>query len=218
VVIEAKPIGMKSENNLKIAAVSLRIDKIESYGEIRDAIDENLFRWLGKADILPLPVPNTLVEENKLEAWFKRMNPDLIVLSGGNNIGEYTQRDKTESFLIEKSIEQIIPLLGICRGMQMLAVWAGEELVPVQGHVKTRHHLTSKLEGYSIPKSVNSYHDFGVVECPKNFDVVARSDDEILEAIKHKNLPIEAWMWHPEREEEFSEKDLVNLRKLTDTK
>jgi N5-(cytidine 5'-diphosphoramidyl)-L-glutamine hydrolase len=199
-------------------AVSMRVDVIESYGETRDALDENLYRWLTKAGCLPVPVPNTLIEDDMLEAWFEKIKPEAIVLSGGNNIGDFKNRDETERFLLDKAKELHIPLLGICRGMQMMAVWAGEELQPVDGHVRTRHNLTSETDGFSMPESVNSYHDYGVMTVPRDFVLIARNDDGVIEAIRHSILPIEGWMWHPEREKEFNTADFENLKRLIETK
>jgi len=198
----------------KIVAVSMRVDIIESYGEIRDAVDENLFRWLTKAGFLPVPVPNTLEETGALKSWIDVIRPDCFVLSGGNNIGDFPRRDQTELEIIDYSVVNKKPLLGICRGMQMIAKWAGEETVAVTGHVRTRHQLNSEIESIRLPESVNSYHDFAVESCPDGFKVIARSEDGFLEAFKHKSFPIEGWMWHPEREVEFSPVDYNNIRKL----
>lgn len=208
---------MKQIRDKKLVAVSMRIDTIESYGEVRDAVDENLFHWLAKAGFLPVPVPNTLVETDVLESWFSCIQPDFFVLSGGNNIGDFPNRDQTEMGIINYSVENKKPLLGICRGMQMIAKWAGEEVVAVTGHVRTRHHLNSEIEGISLPESVNSYHDFAIKSCPEAFEVISRSDDGFLEAFKHKSLPVEGWMWHPEREIKFSTDDFTNIRKLFNT-
>ena len=209
-----KPALNKHKEQRITVAVSMRVDVVSSYGETRDSLDENLYRWLTLAGCLPVPVPNTLVEEDLLKEWFDIISPDAIVLSGGNNIGDFKNRDETEIFLLEKSGEKKIPLLGICRGMQMMAVWAGEELHPVEGHVRTRHELKSEVDGFKIPKTVNSYHDFGLLRVAENFKVIARNEDGVIEAIRHKNLPIEGWMWHPEREKEFSKEDLENFKRL----
>ena len=44
-----------------------------------------------------------------------------IILSGGNNIGDVKERDITETYLLKYAETNEIPVLGICRGMQMLA-------------------------------------------------------------------------------------------------
>ena len=53
------------------------------------------------------------------------------------------------------------------------------------------------------------------------YEILAESEDGIIEAISHKKLPWEGWMWHPEREEQFVTNDknrfitLVNYEKTT---
>lgn len=204
----------KKKPSRKIAIVSMRVDVIESYGEVRDALDQNLFRWLTAAGFIPFPVPNTLVKSGQLSSWIDTVQPNLIVLSGGNNIGDFTHRDQTETDLLDFASAHKVPLLGICRGMQMIAHWAGEDLLPVNGHVRERHYLNSGIKSIKLPSSVNSYHDFGLKNCPTGFDIIARSDDGFIEAITHKELPMEGWMWHPEREDHFAEEDIKNVQRL----
>ena len=90
-----------------------------------------------------------------------------------------------------------------------MAHWAGVDLCPVQGHVRTRHNLSGE-----IAEEVNSFHEFSLAKCPNGFEVFARSSDEEIEAIRHQTLPWEGWMWHPEREECFAARDLQRLRTL----
>ena len=61
---------------------------------------------------------------------------------------------------------------------------------------------------------VNSYHNFCISKCPKNYSIIAMSDDKSIEAMKHRRLPWEGWMWHPEREIEFSPQDIERFRVL----
>ncbi|MEX2601265.1 MAG: gamma-glutamyl-gamma-aminobutyrate hydrolase family protein [Balneolaceae bacterium] len=212
---------MPQPNSSYTIAVSQRIDVVSSYGEVRDALDQNLIRWLSGCGSLPVPVPNSLIEERPggsmdnqaLLAWLGRLEPDAIVLSGGNNIGEYLQRDETEKTLLRWADEHRLPVLGICRGMQMMGVAAGGSLEPVEGHVRTYHHLNSKNPD-AWPERVNSYHDYRLSACPPGYRLLATSEDGTLEAMRHEFLPREGWMWHPEREKEFHERDSGNLQKL----
>ena len=48
----------------------------------------------------------------------------------------------------------------------------------------------------------------------KQFKVIAHSLDGEIEAIKHKSLPWEGWMWHPEREEKFLKEDINRIKNL----
>ena len=65
--------------------------------------------------------------------------------------------------------------------------------------------------------SGGKFHDYGISDCPNNFKVIARSNDNSIEAIKHCELPWEGWMWHPEREPNFNKRDLERLRSVFDT-
>ena len=93
-------------------------------------------------------MPNSLVELQNgelLKSWLQEIKPEAIVLSGGNNIGDFTSRDKTEDTLIRYASNQELPLLGICRGMQMIAHYHGASLVPLTGHVRKRHRLDGEV-------------------------------------------------------------------------
>jgi putative glutamine amidotransferase len=147
--------------------------------------------------------------QTELYTWLHAIRPSAVVLSGGNDIGEYPERDATERHLLEWADELKIPVLGICRGMQMMSVRASGSLKPVQGHIKVRHKLRGSIVG-----EVNSFHHFALNGCPPGFEVLARAEDDEIEAIRHVQLPWEGWMWHPEREQEFSLSDLSRVRKL----
>jgi GMP synthase-like glutamine amidotransferase len=53
-----------------------------------------------------------------------------------------------------------------------------------------------------------------VDSCPAGYQVLARSEDGEIEAIRHDEFPWEGWMWHPEREERFDARDVNRLKKL----
>lgn len=142
------------------------------------------------------------------------MRPEALVLSGGNDIGEYPERDATERHLLTWAAANRIPVLGICRGLQMMAVWAGGNLVPVEGHVRTRHALSVSAPQGEWSASVNSFHNWGLSSCPDGFEIAAQAEDGGIEAIRHIELPWEGWMWHPEREETFAPQDTARLRRL----
>jgi len=149
-----------------------------------------------------------------LQAWLDAVRPGAVILSGGNDIGECPERDATERFLLSWAQRSALPVLGICRGMQMMAYWAGGTLIPVRQHVRTRHRLTVSTAPDSWPEEVNSFHDWGLADCPPGFEVAARAEDGGIEAMTHASLRWEGWMWHPERESPFAERDLYRLRRL----
>jgi gamma-glutamyl-gamma-aminobutyrate hydrolase PuuD len=202
--------------------ITQRVDMAESYDEYRDALDQRLIDWVTQSGFIPVPIPNSLVDatlsdnlQSNMNSWLNEVGIDAILLSGGNNIGDIKQRDLTESYLLLWAEKYEKPVLGICRGMQMMGVWSGGQLKEVEGHVRMRHNL--QLDGTQSevwPDSVNSYHNKVLKECPSLFNILAESEDGNIEAMAHKVLPWEAWMWHPEREDVFLKSDLDRFIRL----
>jgi putative glutamine amidotransferase len=211
------------ESNL-LVAVSLRVDQVSDYGEKRDAIDHRLIEWIEEAGFTPILIPNVLVKDERRirqvddgEGFYRILNllkPRAVILSGGNDIGKQPNRDITERKLLAWASVNRVPLLGICRGMQMMAVWAGAKLAIIDGHVRTRHTLKVPTSKEEWPINANSYHEWSIIDCPEGYEVMAMAEDGCIEAIRHKFLPWEGWMWHPERENTFNPVDIARIRKL----
>ena len=202
---------------MKIVAVSQRVDRYLDREETRDSLDQRLYRFISSAGFFPVAVPNYLCgsdtsqEKNcvHLSRWLEAINPKGFILSGGNDIGYSIERDHTETQLLDHASKCKLPVLGICRGMQMIGNWSGMDLKSVKEHSRTRHLLFGEISG-----EVNSYHKFALASCPYGYKVIAHSEDREIEAIKSLCLPWEAWMWHPEREPQFVLRDLQRLRCL----
>ena len=194
---------------MKLVGVSQRADYLIDRKETRDAVDQRLLEFVRASGGVGVPVPNNLASEDDFDTWIKAVNIEAVLLSGGPDVGICLNRDKTETNLLNYAFKNSLPLLGICRGMQMIAIWAGAELKKVIGHAGTRHQVAGYFNG-----EVNSYHNYSLREIPANFTALVYSEDGLIEAIKHQNLKWEGWMWHPERENRFSARDIERLGTL----
>ena len=193
----------------KTVLVSMRIDEIAQRKEVRDSIEQRLLTFLIKSDYFPILIPNILFELNLLEKWIINLKPHSILLSGGNDLGEYQDRDKTESFLLKYAVKNNVPILGICRGMQLIAKEFGAELVPISGFVNTRHKLIGEINHDAL-----FFFNFGIKSCPKSFKVMAKTSEGIIQARKHETYKIQGWMWHAEREKNFNIDDIKRIKEF----
>ena len=144
-----------------------------------------------KSDYFPILIPNILFELGLLEKWIIDLNLIQYCYLGGNDIGEYPEEIKQNSFLLKYAIKNNLPLLGICRGMQFIAKEFGAELVPISGFVNARHKLIGEINQDAL-----FFFNFGIKSCPKNFKVIAKTSEGIIQAIKHETYKIQGWMWH----------------------
>lgn len=202
---------------MKSVAVSQRIDWIQSRSEHRDSLDQKLSDLLVEVGFLSFPVPNGIKysKTRHIDSWLEKLSPDAVLLSGGNDIAEFDSRDQVEKILINHAIYNSLPILGICRGMQMLGIHFGATLERINEHAGTRHELVASEENPAqFSKTVNSYHNFSLKDLPNEIEIIATDSKGSCEAFRHKTLPIEAWMWHPERENPYVEQDLLNLKRV----
>ncbi len=195
----------------RIVIYTQRVEVVESYGERRDCADQNIPLFLETCGYLPVPVPNVISE---LDVFVETVRPVGIVLTGGNSLIKYggtaPERDKTDQQLIEIALQRDIPLYGFCRGMQSVLDYFACEMENVQGHVAVRHTVEGEWGGVEV----NSFHNQACREVKNPIQVMARTEDGVIEAAAYPEKRIVVTMWHPEREKPFRETDMERVRKL----
>ncbi|WP_245575236.1 gamma-glutamyl-gamma-aminobutyrate hydrolase family protein [Chitinibacter tainanensis] len=178
---------------------------IAERNERRDALDQRLIDVLAECGLLAIPVPNR--PERVAELW-NAVRPQGVVLSGGNDLSHYggssLERDKTESILLELALAEHLPVLGICRGFQMLVHYLGGKLHRLNGHTGTRHQVNGLVGNQRFDSDVNSYHDWGIAELGEILQPLAHAADGSVEAAGHHGHRVLGIMWHPEREPSLS--------------
>ena len=133
-------------------------------------------------------------------AWYGARN------EGSHNID--TERDLSELYCTLDFARCRKPILGICRGIQVLAVAFGgglEQDIPHHTGTATadRLHPTRAIgllaELYGAHPVVNSWHHQSVRTIGGHFALQQWAEDGTVEGICHRKLPILGLQWHPER-------------------
>lgn len=196
---------------MKLIGVSARVDINRDYGERRDALDQNWCRFLNQCGYLPIILPNSV---ELLEKYLLQLQFSGFVLSGGNSPvaynGDAQERDEMEMQLIDFAIKKSIPVIGVCRGMQIIQLYFEQHLEHVDGHVNNRFDVV--FEGGT--RSVNSFHQLASRSVSAPLLVQATSNDGVVKAIKHVSYNIQGIMWHPEREKPFDKLDIEYFKKV----
>jgi putative glutamine amidotransferase len=194
-----------------LVAVTQRVDIHLNRSERRDALDQRWYGFISACGGLALPIPN---HSETAVALAEKAQPSAIILTGGNDLadlgGDAPERDASEQALCEWACTRGLPVLGVCRGMQVLAHSLGGTLQRATGHASTRH-LVNFDGGRQM---VNSFHNWCLHQPPADFAVVARADDGTIEAMQHRSRPIIGVMWHPEREAPFATNDIALMKGL----
>ncbi|MBQ9169767.1 MAG: gamma-glutamyl-gamma-aminobutyrate hydrolase family protein [Bacteroidaceae bacterium] len=203
-----------------------------NFGEKGCELAEGYYLSVVKAGGTPVAIP----PHNDKEALVTLLETlDGIIFSGGSDInplllGEEPlpqlhsvcpQRDEPELFLAREAFHRQIPMLGICRGIQVMAAALGGKVwqdIYVQGEgAKIKHsqdmprfaasHTVNLTEGSLLQNTfggkqtlaVNSFHHQAVSDPGPHMQVSALSPDGIIEAVEsseHKALL--GVQWHPE--------------------
>lgn len=195
---------------MRIGIVAQEQDE-DSFGVRKDYL--SLIEYIGGTPLMIYPTD--------IETFWKAYPIDGLILPGGSDLNtfrynkipglwNYRPNNFLEHFdtqILPNVVDKRIPIFGICRGLQTLNVFFGGTLnqhIPwhpmstYDSHLV--HEVTVGIPGDKLhDQKVNSSHHQCIDRLAPNFSVIARSRDGVIEGIYHKNLPIAAVQWHPER-------------------
>ena len=152
------------------------------------------------------------------------VSPSLYGQESGSHIyGVLPEQDAFESALFRAALDIDVPILAVCRGMQLANVALGGTLVQHLGdltnaaelvdHAPTNFPVGAEFvlhevrlnEGSRIAQSMGtctiqgaSFHHQGIGELAPGLDIVGRSSDGLLEAFEHRDHWLIGVQWHPE--------------------
>ncbi len=214
----------------KVIGITHKIMEHPKYDETLDCIDLKWGELLTKINFMPLTL--STVDSKLVSYQLEKFSLNGVILSGGDTPHQYLEkiednhrkgennnlifRDLYELKLIEECIKRKIPILGVCRGFQLLNIYFGGNIEPIENHAgKKKHVIESSSDNifFDFPRKVNSYHNYCISKDSLGSELIplAYDIDGNIEAAKHKTNNILGIMWHPEREEPFEE---LNLRVL----
>lgn len=192
---------------MKKILITQRVDYISSHDEYRDALDRSWAPLMLAANLYPALVANNSLAVKHMLAHDQF---DGLLLTGGNSLvaygGDSAIRDEVELYLLGWAIRHQLPVLGVCRGMQLIQHHYRLPLQRVMDHVGVKLQLRVTADDrlaclYKDLESVSVFHQFGAYQSQPPLNTVAKSVDDVVMAIRHESLPIHGVMWHPEREE-----------------
>jgi anthranilate synthase/aminodeoxychorismate synthase-like glutamine amidotransferase len=171
-----------------------------------DSFTYNLAQYIGELGAEPVVYRNDVLDPDEAMA----LSPDRLVISPGPG------RPEDAGYSVEyiRRLGVTIPTLGVCLGLQSAVVAFGGSVgrAPEPRHGKTSeitHDGLGVFSGLSNPFVATRYHSLAAMDIPDVLEVTARSEDGVVQGVRHRDLPIEAVQFHPESVMTLEGKDLL---------
>lgn len=162
-----------------------------------DSFTFNLYQYIGifSPDIKVVRNDKITIEE------IKELKPDKIILSPGPK----SPKDVGICMELIKKYYKDIPILGVCLGHQCIGEAFGGTVSYAKSilHGKQSeivHDGVSIFRGIHSPIKIARYHSLAVLEedLPQCLEVLAKTEDGEIMAIKHREYPVVGVQFHPE--------------------
>ena len=154
-------------NELRVG-LTMREVPAKGYDEPRDALARvwGTFMQAAVPEASWLPIPNLGPDSAPL--FCDRWGINALILTGGEDIGASPARDATERALLQQFLRNDRPILGVCRGLQLIWTELGGEIESRPGHIAVRHHIRyateASLDIKDGTREVNSFHGWSLRE------------------------------------------------------
>jgi anthranilate synthase/aminodeoxychorismate synthase-like glutamine amidotransferase len=162
-----------------------------------DSFVHNLARYVRRLGTDSQVVRNDAIDV----AGVRKLRPCAIILSPG----PCGPQQAGCSLDIVRALHVEMPILGICLGHQVIAEALGGRVVraaePVHGRTsRVQHDGKGLFEGLPSPLTVSRYHSLCAEETvlPEALRITARSEDGVVMAIEHREMPTFGVQFHPE--------------------
>ena len=161
-----------------------------------DSFTFNLVQYLGEIGADPVVIRNDAMSPSRAATEYR---PERLVISPGPGRPE----DAGLSIDYIRAFGELIPTLGVCLGHQAIVSAfggvVGSAPEPRHGKVSSiTHDGMGLFEGLDNPFTATRYHSLAAVALPDVLVPTAHSEDGVIQAVRHRELPMAGVQFHPE--------------------